>query len=106
MAALRAISMRLVITTTLGSQAFKGSPPAPGTLQNYFTQPGYQTNRGSSSLRRYSHAASVIFFRSYIGRQPSRNLAFALSSQLEWYRVDTGTEGKPRDFARYAASSP
>jgi hypothetical protein len=62
----------------------KCTPQLSGQLlQNYFTQPGYQTNRGSSSLRRYSHAASVIFFRSYIGRQPSRNLAFALSSQFE-----------------------
>ena len=53
------------------------------TLHDYFTQPGYQTIRGSSSLRRYSHAASVIVFRLYFGRQPSRNLAFALSSQFE-----------------------
>jgi hypothetical protein len=67
---------------------------------NRAAQPGYQITRGSSGARVYAHAASTIRFRSKVGRQPSRNFALVLSSQVEKYGVSTGTPGLPRVSAK------
>ena len=62
--------------------------------------PGYQTTRASPSARSYPHDASISRLVSYSGRQPNKNLALSLSSQVEWKGVGTSTVGKPRVRAR------
>jgi hypothetical protein len=56
--------------------------------------------RGSSSARWYLQADSTICFKWYSGRQPNKNLALALSNQVEWYDVWISTVGKPLDSAK------
>jgi len=37
---------------------------------------------------------------------PRANLALELSSQVDWNSVGQSTDGRPRDSARYADTSP
>ena len=68
-----------LLTRTLRLHSGKSTP----SFRSARSYPGYQTFRGSPSVRVNSQAESIRFFMSYSGRQPSNSFAFVLSSQVE-----------------------